>query len=164
MKLYSLDRSYIDFLHKCDDKVRLEKDNKNSKTRKYVGVVLEINEFIYFAPLASPKLKHTTMKNDKDFLKINSGKYGAINFNNMIPAHKNNLINVDINTENDENYKHILIQQSKFIRKNKEKISKIAKNLYYIITTNDNPKEKKRLKRRCCNFKNLEKACLKFNS
>ena len=38
----------------------------------------------YFAPLSSPKEKHSRLKNTLDLLKIDGGKFGVINFNNMI--------------------------------------------------------------------------------
>lgn len=51
-----------------------------------MGVLFEINSCKYFAPLSSPKAKHMLMKNQIDFYKIDRGKLGAINLNNMIPV------------------------------------------------------------------------------
>lgn len=50
------------------------------------GILFTVNGFHYYAPLTSPKPKHLQMKNQIDFLKINQGQWGAINFNNMIPV------------------------------------------------------------------------------
>ena len=41
---------------------------------------------MYYAPLSSPKEKHIKLKPKLGLLKINYGKYGVINFNNMIPV------------------------------------------------------------------------------
>lgn len=52
--------------------------------RPFLGIVLTINDFSYYAPLTSPKPKHIKMKDQIDFIKINDGHWGAINLNNMI--------------------------------------------------------------------------------
>lgn len=44
--------------------------------------------------LRSPNI--CTWKNQVDFLKINGGVWGAINFNNMIPIHSDQLEHIDI--------------------------------------------------------------------
>ena len=54
--------------------------------RPFIGVLFEINECKYFAPLSSPKPKYKTMKTTLDFLKISNADLGAINFNNMLPV------------------------------------------------------------------------------
>jgi len=51
---------------------------------------------MYFAPLSSPKPKHLKIKSKLDFLKIDNGKLGAINFNNMLPFTENNIIKIDL--------------------------------------------------------------------
>ena len=69
----------------------------------FVGVLFEIGEIKYFAPLSSPKYKHLKMKNSIDFYKIDSGKLGAINFNNMIPIPEQEYTYIDIfNTGDNE--------------------------------------------------------------
>ncbi|MCR5388003.1 MAG: type III toxin-antitoxin system ToxN/AbiQ family toxin, partial [Lachnospiraceae bacterium] len=45
--------------------------------RKYIGIVLEINSFKYFAPLSSFKSKHKKMDEGVDFIKIKD--YAVIN-------------------------------------------------------------------------------------
>ncbi|MEK4567020.1 type III toxin-antitoxin system ToxN/AbiQ family toxin [Alkalihalobacillus sp. FSL R5-0424] len=161
LQIYEIDKMYTDYLRKVDDRVRDEKDHPNAKTRKYIGLLLEINSFKYFAPLASPKRKFMKMKNDKDFMKINGNQHGAINFNNMIPVHDSALIEYDINAELDYKYKSILIAQTRFIRKNKEEIISIATELYRIMTSDleEDQSEKRRLNRRCCRYLLLEEAC-----
>ena len=77
---YCVEPSYCDYLREYDPKVPYTMDKKS--TRPFIGIVLNINGFDYFAPLTSPKPKHLKMKNQIDFLKINNGIWGAINFNN----------------------------------------------------------------------------------
>ena len=63
-------------------------DNRGVKNKRpYIGVLFEIDRKKYLAPLSSPKPKHLTMKNSLDFVKINQGKFGVINLNNMFPGH-----------------------------------------------------------------------------
>lgn len=52
--------------------------------RKYIGIVLEVNGFHYFAPLSSFKQKHLNMQERIDFIKIHN--YSVININNMFPV------------------------------------------------------------------------------
>ena len=65
----------------------------------------------YFVPLSSPKEKHLKMKNTLDFLKLDNGKLGAINFNNMIPVTGNNytLVNFDKENKSASDIKYILL-------------------------------------------------------
>lgn len=89
---YTADARYCDYLRKTDPRVPYTMDGKS--TRPFVGIVLCIGSFQYYAPLTSPNPKHLHMKNQLDFLKINHGQWGAINLNNMIPIHPDNLAKV----------------------------------------------------------------------
>lgn len=83
LKLYYISDEYIIFLRKYDQKVPYNK----SQTRPFIGVVYTFNNINYFAPLASPKIKHLKMSNRViDIWKIDKGKLGIINFNNMLPS------------------------------------------------------------------------------
>ncbi len=104
MRFYYIKDSYIDFLRKYDSKVSINKQ----ESRPYVGVVLEVDGIKYYAPFTSPKAKHLNMKNRIDFRKIEGGKYGAINFNNMIPVVETALIYIDIASITDGKYRRLL--------------------------------------------------------
>ncbi|MDV0447196.1 hypothetical protein MsAg5_10750 [Methanosarcinaceae archaeon Ag5] len=81
LSFFTIDSSYCNFLYQFDHRVP---DNTFSKTdRPFIGIVFTINDFHYYASLTSPKHKHKNMENTIDFLKINDGECGAINFNNM---------------------------------------------------------------------------------
>ena len=67
--------------------------------RPFVGIILKINNINYFAPLSSPKEKHKKMKNNIDFLKINNGRDGVINLNNMIQIPYQYYYKIDISDE-----------------------------------------------------------------
>src|SRR5690606_29865866 len=132
IRIYEVEKDYIHYLKSFDKLIPEEHPGK--RPRKYIGVVFEIDDCKYFAPLSSTKDKHKRMKNDKDFLKINSGEHGAINFNNMITVHEDVLIEYDINNEPDIMYQNILKAQVRFLRINRDNIRGIARNLHEIIT------------------------------
>lgn len=160
MKIYYINESYIDYLRNYDSKVP---ENKNS-TRPYIGVVLEINEMKYYAPLTSPKPKHKTLKNSVDFRKIDGGKYGAINFNNMIPVKDDAVQLVDISSIADIQYKNLLTHQIIQLRKDRKNILNTAFKLYNLLTKDDSALTdyERRVKSRCCNILLLESVCNDF--
>ena len=81
LKLYKVEAEFLDLLREIEPKVSLLKER-----RPFLGILIKLDEFNYLAPLTSPKIKHKSMKNSEDFIKIDSGNYGAINLNNMIPV------------------------------------------------------------------------------
>lgn len=157
MKIYKVKESYIDYLRKSEPKVL---ENKQEK-RPYLGVALQVNSYNYFVPLSSPKPKHKTMKNTKDFQKIDGGKYGAINFNKIIPIKIEYLIEYNILQESDIQYKLLLQNQQKILKTMKDTIKTKTNNIYDLFNTPDDKLTPSdiRVKRRCCNFKLLEKLC-----
>ncbi|MDR3259068.1 MAG: type III toxin-antitoxin system ToxN/AbiQ family toxin [Fusobacteriaceae bacterium] len=60
------------------------------------------------------------MKDTIDFIKINGGKYGAINLNNMLPAIKEAVIEVDFKVLKNKDFKlyNIILNQIDFININ----------------------------------------------
>lgn len=95
--LVRLDPDYCNYLRKFDSKVPYNYNKK--ELRPFIGVLFEVNNFKYFAPLSSPKFKHLKLQNKIDFLKIDNGKLSAINFNNMLPVCENNIIILDLDNK-----------------------------------------------------------------
>ena len=162
LKLYNADSKWCDFLRTFDRCVPYTMDKKS--TRPFVGIVLSVNGFNYFAPLTSPKEKHLTMKNQIDFFKINGGKWGAINFNNMIPINIKSIKEVDLkilptDSEENRNYKTLLANQTSWCNLNRDKILSQASKLYNIVV---NGQAWEGLAKRCCNFKVLENELVKL--
>lgn len=115
LKLYYISEDYIKYLRKYDNKVP---SNKNT-TRPYIGIVYQYNGFNYFAPLSSPKEKHLKMnKKAIDIWKIDDGKLGIINFNNMLPC-QNNLLTEVLPTITDVKYRKLLENQIELINKDR---------------------------------------------
>lgn len=158
LRICKVSASYCDFLRQYDSRVPQNSNEKDN--RPFIGVVLEINDKTYYAPLSSPKEKHMQMKNTIDFLKIENGKYGAINFNNMIPVTHNDIIAEDYSihntdTQEEKKYKNLVYNQIVWCNSNKQVIYKKAKQLYKSIVYG---KPSEGLRNRCCDFKKLERA------
>ena len=161
--LVRIDSDYCDYLRQFDDKVPY--NFKQKKLRPFVGVLFKVHNCNYFAPLSSPKPKHLKMTTKIDFLKIDNGKLGAINFNNMLPVTDNNIIKLDLNkvcyTNDEEKYIKVLKEQIFWLNRNKEKIYSKSKKLYDKYT---NGSLNVSITKRCCNFKLLEKKCIEYNN
>ena len=162
LSIVKLDEKYCDYLRKFDNKVPYNFAKK--KLRPFVGVLFEVDKFKYFAPLSSPKPKHLKIRSNLDFLKIDGGKLGAINFNNMIPVTDNNIIHIDLNKKgkniNEEKYLMLLKTQLYWLNRYVDTIYNKARKLYdkYINGTLD-----KNIKKRVCNFTLLEIKCNNYN-
>ena len=162
LQLVRLDSNYCNYLRIFDEKVPFNFGEK--ELRPFVGILFSINNVMYFAPLSSPKVKHKKLKSKLDFLKIDNGKIGAINFNNMLPVTTKNIIKIDLNREviskEEEKYIKLLKEQVFWLKRNDEKLYTRSKKLYnkYIDGTLD-----KNITKRCCNFKLLEEKCKEYN-
>ena len=156
MKFYHIKDDYIAFLRLYDTKVP---DNKH-ESRPYVGVVLEIDGIKYYAPFSSPKQKHKHMRNGTDFRKIANGRYGAINFNNMIPVVDDALLQIDIGKISDKQYKSLLDNQYRAIVEDAENIKRTAEKLRTLLFKAEaNLSEyEKSVKSRCCDLQLLEQV------
>ncbi len=160
---YTVDPQYCDYLRQYDPCIPYTMDQKS--IRPFVGIVFSINGFQYYAPLTSPKPKHLHMKNQVDFLKINRGEWGAVNFNNMIPVPSECLAKVqmkilDTDSAQETAYKNLLSNQLSWCNANRETILKQAQKLYQIITGG---RAWGNLAGRCCNFALDEKYCKAYS-
>lgn len=158
LSLVIVDSKYCDYLRKFDKKVPYNHDNK--KLRPFVGILFEVNNCKYFAPLSSPKPKHLKMKDTIDFLRLEKGNLGAINLNNMIPVKVSNVKEINFEnekqTKEDIQYDYLLKSQMFWLNRNSKKILTQAKALYFDFITNNLPEN---IKSRCCNFTLLEEKC-----
>ena len=145
-----LNENYINFLREFDKKVRF---NKN-ESRPYIGVLFTVKDVEYFAPLASPKDKFKKRKNDVDFMRIDAGKLGYINFNNMIPVASSAVLPRKIEDIQRSDYKKLLYKQLGWLRKNEDEIIYKATKLY---KSYKNRTLRPNVYERCCNFFLLEK-------
>ena len=89
-------------------------------TRKYIGILFEINYLKYFAPLSSFKPKHKRLSETVDFIKI--GDMAVINLNNMFPVIDGVFSLKNPADESDTQYKTLLNNEIRIIRKKKNRL------------------------------------------
>lgn len=161
IKIVKIDSKYCDYLRKFDNKVTYNAGTKD--LRPFIGILFTINKCEYFAPLSSPKEKHLKLKNTIDLLKIDDGKYGVVNFNNMIPVTNKNYVEFDLNKKaiNKEKFRiELMKNQLRWLTNNKKEIYTKSKLLYNLYKNNKLPNN---VKERCCNFLLLEEKCIKYS-
>lgn len=151
LRIYKVSDHYVRFLQSRDPKVQCNKGNR----RPYVGVVFSFAGFNYFVPMESPKPNHEKIKPGKHIMKLDGGRYGLLGFNNMIPVHKDALIEFDIDAEPDEKYRNLLKRQALLCNRMKADILNHAQMTYFDVTNSKN----KFLVSISCDFKKLESAC-----
>lgn len=176
LKLYQIDMKYVRNLHNADDRVESVSPQIGKANRVFVGIVVTHDNRQYCIPLSHPKEKHKNMANNAELQKIEvEGKLiGVLNFNLMIPITEALLILVDLTVHNNDApaikaWKRLCIKELKWCRNkaNETLIRDKARNLYHLCTSDDEKDgEKKKAfkgKKRCLDFKKLEKICDKYN-
>lgn len=154
IKIYEADNNYIDYLSKFSEHLFHNSDQNQANSRKYIGVILNINGLNYFAPLSSFKKKHAVMRETVDFIKIKH--YSVININNMFPIPEGLYSYVDISRVKDLKYRSLLLAEYRVIKHSQNKIRKNAKEVYNHKIKNKNATS---LARRCNDFLLLEEKC-----
>ena len=156
MELYTVDTKYIDYLKEFEPHIWVNEEN--SRLRPYVGVVMDIGDYKYYAPLSSPKPKHQNMTDRLDFIRLeHRGQLKAvINLNNMIPVDDSLLSKIDIAGITDRFYKDLLNVEMIDIRRKTETILKNSKSIYTKITKFAGEPRNARLVSLCYDFLLLE--------
>ena len=102
--------------------------------RPFIGILFVVDNFEYFAPLSSSKIKHIHMKNNLDFIKIDKGNLGVVNFNNMIPITQKNYELLDLKSTpkntSELKWQNLLKTQLLWLNKNIKNVKGKAFNLY----------------------------------
>ena len=148
---YEIDEKYIDFLSQFSEHLFHNAKVSQTYSRKYIGILFEINGIKYFAPLSSFKPKHKRLSETVDFIKI--GDMAVINLNNMFPVPETAYSLKNPNTEQNQQYRTLLNNEIRIIKQKTEQIINNAKTVYNHKMTNDG---KSKLSQRCNNFKLLE--------
>ena len=159
LNIYEIDSDYISYLSGFEEHIFKNRKISQNFSRKYVGVVLNINGFDYFAPLSSFKEKHKRLSETTDFIKI--GVYAVINLNNMFPAPLELCKQINFNEIEDLNYKNLLRNEYRIIRKKAALILQNASAVYKHRLLNDG---KSKLSQRCNNFKLLEEKSKEYKA
>jgi len=173
-KIYSVSDGYIKFLQKSCPNVYSNKENTRTHTRKYIGIVIKINEFHYYIPMSSPKktdyqkagsgmairksivpIIRIVVKNSKGIKELK----GTLRVSHMIPVPATELKLYDIDNEPDKAYRDLIRDEMIFIRQNKVKIGNNAKVIYKQKLNED---ETVGYIKSALNYKLLEEKCRQF--
>lgn len=152
LKIYEINKEYIKYLSLYQPHLFFDEG-----ARKYIGIILCINNYKYFAPLSSFKPKHKNMAEGVDFIKIKD--YAVININNMIPVPDGLYTLIDVNGTKDPHYKYLLQAESREINRQKNRIFKNAEIVYNHKLRNGNNTP---LAKRTNNFTLLEEKCKQY--
>lgn len=157
LKFYEVDSEYIKYLRVNGDQKIPNIEYENHK-KFFCGIVLTINNFNYFAPVSSYNKKvHTSfliMDKDRETKKLKA--ISSLRFSFMFPCPIEYLSQKDFSKE-DEKYKILLRKELHYCNTNREKIKKMANEVYKLGLN-----EKNRQKFNICDFKKLEEKCLEY--
>ena len=174
LKIYSVSDEYVNYLRKFDNKIYDNKENIRTHTRKYVGVVIKIENMNYYIPMSSPKktdyfdkectkirpsvntIVRMTAKNKDGILELR----GTLRISNMIPVPITEIMLYDVDSELDIKYKDIIMDEIAFLRNSNNKKNIINKAKLVHKQKNNNFKIK--YLDMCVNYKLLEEKCIEY--
>ena len=150
---YKIDKNYLDYLRKYDCKVpEIEKTGLNPKP--YCGVILEINDIMYFVPVSSFNKKQITNFVIKD--SSNNKSIASLRFSFMIPITKINFPKiftyVDFELIEDRKYADLLEKEYRYCKENQKDIIDSAHDIYDKVVNGN-----EFFCKICCDFSLLEK-------
>lgn len=128
LNLYCVSDRYIEYLRKFDYRIYDNKKKQRTHERKYVGVVITINDFNYYIPMSSPKKSDyidfenkIIRKDTKTIIRMHDKKrlYGTLRISNIIPVPLFEL-----------KYKDVILSELRYIKSNSKKIIKYANLIY----------------------------------
>ena len=142
MRIVQIDDNYIDDLASSFKHIMFSKRFHRSHSRKYIGIVLTVDNFNYYVPFSSPKPRDYnkdgsikqddlfTTKMTEDSGEGNKRLLGTLRFNNMIPVPMIFVEGYSIENEPDKKYADIVMAELKWINKNQEYIKQKALDIY----------------------------------
>lgn len=151
-RICSVSDKYIEYLQQIIPNVYSNKVESRVHTRKYIGIVLKIENYNYYVPMSSPKesdyqiagegkvikksiipIVRIVVRNSKGIKELK----GTLRISHMIPVPETELELYDVDSETDEIYKDLIKNEIIFIRKNRERILKNAQIMYRQKNEND---------------------------
>ncbi len=146
LKLYTIDDDFINDLRKnVNEHIFANIDPRYRHSRKYIGILLKISGFSYYAPLSSPKESDYMLLNERKVIrnsilpiirmtetdsKGQRSLLGTIKLSNMIPVPDSKISKYDLDNEPDSDYKDLVLKETRFINRNEETITAYAEKLY----------------------------------
>ena len=115
LEFYYIKQDYIKYIRQFDEKIPI-------KNRPYLFVGLKNKNYIYLAPLYSPREKHKNYYMNSTFFRIYdfyNNYIGLIRFSNMIPVPKHFIQKINFNYSNKlyQEYFYISKHQNQILRK-----------------------------------------------
>lgn len=158
LRFFRVSDDYINFLKTIDPRI-LNNSNEN-RARPYVGVILIIGIFQYYAPISSYKPeKHDKIRNNS-VIKINgkdqTEKLAVLHINNMFPIIPTEIEEMDFSKE-ERHYERLLQKEYSYIIRNQEDIQQKARKWYEDVIKGGNFPAKI-----SCDYKQLEKEYINF--
>ena len=153
LKFYDIDENYVKYLQSIDTQIPNISYTTNNKF--ICGVVLNINNFNYYAPISSnPQLQRTNLPIFDKHSKI----IATIRFCFMFPASLSVLTEKNFKSINsvDSKYADLLAVEYNYCLSNESKILTKAKSVYEIGCNKNH-----RFNYTCCDFKLLEQKVTK---
>ena len=175
-KLYNVSDEYIDYLWAIFPNVYSNKETTRVHTRKYVGIVLRLENYHYYIPMSSPKESDYQIAGEKKVIKksiipiicivVKNSRgqkelKGNLRISHMIPVPPSELQLYDIENEPDDTYKDLVQNEIIFIRKNQDNNLANARLLYKQKAENDLSAG---YVKSALEYKALEKLCRDFVS
>ena len=146
LKLYIVSDEYIDYLRDNVSVHVFSNSGENySHTRKYLGVVVKIDNYRYYVPMSSPKQSDYIIvdgqkKIRKSIIPImriteshkdgETTLLGTLKFNAMIPVPNSELTLYDLDNEKDLLYKDLVEKEVRFINRHTADVLKHAIVIY----------------------------------
>lgn len=162
LKFYIVPNSYVDYLQKAEIQKRgfsrvPNLDYGENRKQKFVcGIVLNINNINYFAPITSYK-----DKKPDNFLILNSNGdkvVSSLRFNYMFPVPMEILTLYSFKTISDAKYRTLVQQEYRYCVDNQEDIRKSAYRTYKRVLLGKD----KGLVHNSCDFLLLEEKCQEY--
>ena len=184
-RLCTIDTKYIEFL-RSDRKLYNVFENKDDANfiRKYIGIVFNIGQYHYYAPLSSPKRTDYKVVNGKQIIRndiipiirivVQENEEmrlkGTVKLSNMIPVPEKAIFDYDIEREENEQYKALIEKEYAVLKQKERKILKNAELLYRqktkadILYSGENANKKPGYLSATINFKYAEQMHDKYIS
>lgn len=153
IRFYDIDQDYVNYLKTIDRQIP---NIHYSSNNKFVcGIVLDINDVQFYAPISHNTQKFQTSMIIYDGMKPMS----SIRFSFMLPATENVLTVKDFKeiAKIDQHYADVLAAEYKFCVRYEDAIRKKALAVYNIGCNKNH-----RLNFTCCDFKKLEEKYLLY--
>ena len=155
LKFYTVSDEYITYMRRFEKHIYSNNKADSQNRHTYTGVLLNINNMNYFAPLVSMKEKYLKFNDKLDIVLLKP--YAVINLNNMMPVPDSEVFLLDFRKQ-EKHYRDLLKKEWAICKAKQDRIINYAERLYHGTTSG------KLHMPHCFDYKELEAKCLEFIS